>query len=50
MFTIIRYIFVYVYTVFIPGLLQFGIFSNFRKNTPKNSTKPGNIPGLLHFF
>ena len=22
----------------------------FRKNTPKNTTKPGNIPRLLHFF
>ena len=25
-------------------------FANFRKNTPKNTTKPENIPGLLHFF
>ena len=24
--------------------------SNFRKNTAKNTTKPGNSPRLLHFF
>ena len=24
--------------------------SNFRKNTAKNTTKPGNSHGLLHFF
>jgi len=26
------------------------IFANFRKNTAKNTTKPENIPELLHFF
>ena len=30
------------------NILRF--FPNFRKNTPKNNTKPENIPGLLHFF
>ena len=34
-------------TVLTPGLLH---FANFRKNTPKNTTKTEKIPGLLHFF
>ena len=34
-----------------PGLLHFPIFlSNFPKNTAKNTTKPANSLGLLHFF
>ena len=45
------------YTVVTPGLLHpaqvvtFCAFvSNFRKNMAKNPNKPGNPPGLLHFF
>mgnify|MGYP006944946077 CR=1 FL=1 len=25
-------------------------FANFRNNTPKNTTKPGNIPGFFDIF
>ena len=33
-----------------PDCYSLGFFPNFRKNTPKNTTKSENIPGLLHFF
>jgi len=32
-----------MYTVLTLGLLRFAIFANFRKNTPKNTTKLGII-------
>ena len=35
-----------IYILATPGVL----LSNFRKNPPKNTTKLGNSPSLLHFF
>ena len=34
-----------------PGLLHFAIFCQiFEKNTPKNTTKPGNFPRTVTLF
>ena len=33
-----------------PDCYIFRFYANFRTNTPKNTSKPGNIPGMLHSF